>query len=284
MKKAIALTATCALVTFALLASHTSADDAIRQQILTLFPEADTNKDGAISDAEEAAVSRQALKRYPRADRDGDGVLSDTEKRALLRLAANRAKRKPANSPTDRAKNKPGFSNVQYGEHERQVFDIWLADTDEPAPLAIYIHGGGFKAGSKENLRSDDLSHLLKAGISVAAINYRYLTIAPLPAAHHDARRALQFMRSKSKEWNIDNDRIAAFGGSAGAQICMWLAYSDDQQFESNRAGVNSPDLRCDCGWADIQRRRVLEKDDWPTARREGHPVALPAVERRTGS
>ena len=39
---------------------------------------------------------------------------------------------------------------MKYGAHQRNVFDIWLADSDKPAPLAIYIHGGGFRAGSKE--------------------------------------------------------------------------------------------------------------------------------------
>ncbi len=64
-----------------------TGNNAIKQQILKLFPQADTNKDGVISDAEEAVVSRRALKRYPKADRDGDGVLSDAEKQALLRTA-----------------------------------------------------------------------------------------------------------------------------------------------------------------------------------------------------
>ncbi len=216
--------------------STCNANDEIKKQILKFFPQADTNKDGVISDAEEAVVSRQALKRYPIADKDGDGVLSDAEKRALLRAAANRARRKPAGTATNKTKKKPSFANVKYGEHERQVFDIWLANTAEPAPLAVYIHGGGFRGGSKEKLKPNDLSQLLKAGISVAAINYRYVTIAPLPAAHHDARRALQFMRSKADEWNIDKGRVAAFGGSAGAQICMWLAFADEM------AKPNSPD------------------------------------------
>jgi len=230
-----------------LLTSHCSADDGIKKQILEFFPHADTDKDGAISDAEEAAVSRRALKRYPQVDKDGDGALSDAEKRALLRAAANRAKRKPANAATDSAKKKPSFANVKYGKHQRQVFDIWLADTSKPAPLAIYIHGGGFRAGSKEKLKADELSRLLKAGISVAAINYRYVTIAPLPAAHHDARRALQFMRSKAGEWNLDKTRVAAFGGSAGAQICMWLAYADEMAKPNSSDPVERESTRLTC-------------------------------------
>ena len=247
MKKTLALKCVCFAMLLMIGASTCSADDNIKKQILKFFPQADTNKDGVISDAEEAVVSWQALKRYPKADKDGDGVLSDAEKRALLRAAANRAKRQSANTTTSKAKKKPSFANVKYGEHERQVFDIWLADTTKPAPLAIYIHGGGFRGGSKEKLKPDELAQLLKAGISVAAINYRYVTIAPLPAAHHDARRALQFVRSKADEWNLDKDRVAAFGGSAGAQICMWLAFSDEMAKPDSSDPIERESTRLTC-------------------------------------
>ncbi len=247
MKKTFALNFTCFAIVLLMGSSTVIADDAIKKQILKFFPQADTNKDGVISDEEEAVASQRALKRYPKADRNGDGVLSDTEKKALLRAAANRAKRKPASTTTDKPKKNPSFANVKYGEHERHVFDIWLADADEPAPLAIYIHGGGFKAGSKEKLKPDELSQLLKAGISVASINYRYVTIAPLPAAHHDAKRALQFMRSKAVEWNIDKDKVAAFGGSAGAQICMWLAFTDEMAKPDSSDPIERESTRLTC-------------------------------------
>ena len=224
-----------------------NANDAIKKKALELYPQADTDGDGVLSDAEEAALSRQALKRFPQADRDGDGILSEAEKQKLLRMAAKRANPKPANTSADKTKKTPTFANVKYGEHERQVFDIWIADTDKPAPLAIYIHGGGFKAGSKEKLKPNELSQLLKAGISVAAINYRYVTIAPLPAAHHDARRALQFIRSKADQWNIDKDKVAAFGGSAGAQICMWLAFTDEMAKPDSPDPIERESTRLTC-------------------------------------
>ncbi len=236
--------------------SSLNANDALKEKILELYPQADTNGDGVISDAEEAALSRQALERYPQADADGDGVLSDAEKQRLLRQAAARAKQKlgtgkpsPAKSATVETQNgkTPSFANVKYGEHERHVFDLWLADANKPTPLAIYIHGGGFKAGSKEKLNPNDLSQLLKAGISVAAINYRYATTAPLPAPHRDAKQALQFIRSKADEWNIDKDRVAAFGGSAGAQICMWLAFSDDMADPDSKNPIERESTRLTC-------------------------------------
>jgi acetyl esterase/lipase len=72
------------------------------------------------------------------------------------------------------------------------------------------------------------LERLLDAGISVAAINHRYTRDTKLPGAFDDSRRALQFLRSKATEWNIDKERVGASGASAGAQIAMYLAFHDE--------------------------------------------------------
>lgn len=69
---------------------------------------------------------------------------------------------------------KPTLSEVAYGKHQRHVLDFWKAESDQPTPLVFVIHGGGWKGGSKERLsRFVDAAALLKAGISVVAINYR---------------------------------------------------------------------------------------------------------------
>lgn len=122
----------------------------------------------------------------------------------------------------------PTHANVSYGAHERHRFDLWLAPSDQPTPVVLFFHGGGFINGSKEQLNAGALKRLLEAGISVAAVNYRLLHHAPLPAAQQDVARALQFIRSRAKEWNLDRRRAAAFGGSAGAQLAMFLAFHDD--------------------------------------------------------
>ena len=215
-----------------LIASQLNADDKIKAQILKAFPQADRDGDGVLSDQEYEAVLKLVLKRFPQADRDGDGVLSDAEQTAIFKRAASRMGKSKGKSKKDQAARSklstPQKANVKYGEHQRHVMDVWIADPNKPTPLALYIHGGGFTSGSKEKLKADQLEELLKSGVSVAAINYRYKTIDPLPAAHHDARQALQFIRSKSNEWKIDKERIGLFGGSAGAQISMWLAFADD--------------------------------------------------------
>lgn len=122
----------------------------------------------------------------------------------------------------------PTVADFAYGDHERQVLDFYRAQSSSPTPLVLYIHGGGFTGGNKSGINQRTLSQLLDVGISVAAINYRLAGQVPLPAAHRDVQRALQTLRTRAREWKFDKNQVGAFGGSAGAQLCMWLAYGDD--------------------------------------------------------
>jgi acetyl esterase/lipase len=138
---------------------------------------------------------------------------------------------------------KPTYENVPYGDHPRQVIDFYQAESRGPTPLVLYIHGGGWMGGDKEGAETYGLKRLLDHGISVAAINYRFISQAdeagvspPVKWPIGDAVRALQFVRSKAGEWNIDKTRVGATGGSAGACSSLWLAYHDDM------AQPNSPD------------------------------------------
>jgi acetyl esterase/lipase len=131
-------------------------------------------------------------------------------------LAANDAQQIP-----------PAHAGVAYGPHPRNVLDFWKAEGEGPRPLLVYIHGGGWTAGDKQQ----DTKHyqpFLERGISCAAINYRLTPQSPLPAPVHDAARAIQFLRTKAAEWNIDTQHIALTGGSAGACTSMWLLLHDD--------------------------------------------------------
>jgi acetyl esterase/lipase len=145
------------------------------------------------------------------------------------------------------AKPAPTHKDFSYGPHPSNVFDLWLAESPTPTPLVLFIHGGGFRGGSKNSLPAPALRELLDAGISVAAIEYRVISHAKLPAAHHDCRRALQLLRAKANEWNIDKTRVGAFGGSAGAQICMWLAFHDDMADPESDDPIERESTRLTC-------------------------------------
>jgi arylformamidase len=125
-------------------------------------------------------------------------------------------------------KPKPDLADVVYGSEDRNVLDVYLAKTKAPSPVMFVIHGGGWLNGSKEGVHPNIVKSCLSKGITVVSINYRYSSMAPLPAPVHDAVRALQFVRSKAKAWNISKDRIVSYGVSAGGCTSIWLALHDD--------------------------------------------------------
>jgi acetyl esterase/lipase len=148
----------------------------------------------------------------------------------------------------------PTAANVAYGKHERQVLDFWQAKSDWPTPLVLFIHGGGWQNGDKSGLSGAAIQRYLDAGISVAAINYRFVKQAvaekvepPVKAPLHDAARALQLIRSKAREWNLDKKRVGATGGSAGACSSLWLAFHDDLADPSSSDPVARESTRLYC-------------------------------------
>jgi acetyl esterase len=122
----------------------------------------------------------------------------------------------------------PDYAKVSYGPHQRNVMDVWKAKSERPTPVVIHIHGGAFVVGDKSTVSPGLLRYCLDHGVSVATINYRYSTQAPYPAPMEDGALAVQFLRSKAKEWNFDPRSFAATGASAGAGISLWLGFHDD--------------------------------------------------------
>ena len=174
----------------------------------------------------------------------------------------------------------PTLANVPYGTHERQVLDFWRAPSDKPTPLVFYIHGGGWVRGDKNEVNGSVASYLAH-GISVVSIHYRFTWQAqladvkpPVSWPLHDAARALQFVRSKAVEWNINPQRIGASGTSAGACTSLWLAFHDDM------ADPKSPDpiarqstrLRCAAVRAAQTSLDPEQLKQWtPNSRYAGH-------------
>lgn len=145
------------------------------------------------------------------------------------------------------------YINERYGTHPLNTFDIWMADSKTPTPLVIYIHGGGFLKGDKSKYYcSEDLVRFLDAGVSVATINYRFMTDAPygIKASLNDSGKCLQFIRYNAERYNVDKTRIACSGGSAGAGTSLWLAFHDDIADPQNPDPVLRESTRLICAGA----------------------------------
>uniref|UniRef100_UPI003217DD73 alpha/beta hydrolase n=1 Tax=uncultured Draconibacterium sp. TaxID=1573823 RepID=UPI003217DD73 len=148
---------------------------------------------------------------------------------------------------------KATFIDEKYGSHERNTFDIWLADSKEPTPLVIYIHGGGFIGGDKSRYYdSEDWVRFLEAGVSVASINYRFMNEAPygILASMNDSKRCIQYIRHNAEKYNIDKNRIATSGGSAGAGTSLWLAFSGEMADETSKDPVLRESTQIACAGA----------------------------------
>ena len=112
-----------------------------------------------------------------------------------------------------------------------------------PAPLLVWVHGGAWRFGTNQALRSTILrtpngeqpnaqalmrDAFQQAGWAVASINYRYSHQALFPGALHDVKEAVRFFRANEHEFGIDPQRIAVAGGSAGGHLSMLVAHTGD--------------------------------------------------------
>ena len=105
--------------------------------------------------------------------------------------------------------------------HERQKLDLFIpANVTNPLPVIIWVHGGAWKAGSKENCPA---TRLLRNGYAVASINYRLSQHATFPAQIEDCKAAVRWLRAHAAEYKLDPNRFAAWGASAGGHLVALL-------------------------------------------------------------
>ncbi len=173
----------------------------------------------------------------------------------------------------------PTLANVAYGSDPKQVLDFYKAESAKPTPLLFFIHGGGWVAGSKAG--PGGLRECLAAGISVVSVEYRFIGEAitagvkpPVSWPLHDAARALQFVRSKAGEWNLDKKRIGASGGSAGACSSLWLAFHNDMADPKSSDPIARESTRLYCAAVNGAQTTLDPKQmrEWtPNSRYGGH-------------
>jgi acetyl esterase/lipase len=125
--------------------------------------------------------------------------------------------------------------NIEFGKGGGRplLLDLFKpAGLNEAVPGIVFIHGGGWLEGAKEDIRHF-ATHCAKRGYVTVSIEYRLSPEAPFPAQAQDAKCAVRWVRSHAAELGVDPERIAVAGASAGAHIAMMTAYaSDSAEFE----------------------------------------------------
>lgn len=125
--------------------------------------------------------------------------------------------------------------------------NAYLVKSDKPTPILIFIHGGGWREGDKKGVPRYLKDQLFDSGISIVSANYRLSGEAPYPAQVDDCTRAVQFVRSKAKEWNVNPHRIAVMGPSAGGHLSLWVGLHDDRKKPDSSDLVERESSRVSC-------------------------------------
>ncbi len=107
-----------------------------------------------------------------------------------------------------------------------QKLDIYLPEEgDEPFPVIMHIHGGGFEIGDKRDVHVLAYLKGLVRGYAVVSVNYRLSGEAIFPAGLQDIKASIRWLRANATTYHLDGNRIAACGGSAGgnysAMACL---------------------------------------------------------------
>jgi acetyl esterase len=109
---------------------------------------------------------------------------------------------------------------------KRHLLDVYRpADAQEPLPVVMYIHGGGFRILSKDSHWGMGLA-FAKRGYVVFLVNYRLAPTHRYPAAVEDVAAALQWIVKHAHEYGGDASRLVLAGESAGANLATSLAIS----------------------------------------------------------
>lgn len=123
-------------------------------------------------------------------------------------------------------------------------------------PIVLCVHGGGWQAGRKEDMR-DAAYGLAAQGFAAAAVQYRLAPKHQNPAQFEDVRAAVEFLWGKASEWNLDGEKIGAFGGSAGGHLVLMLATEKGLNMKGVVSLAGPTDLGVDL--PDWTRKIVIE-------------------------
>ncbi|HEY3898085.1 MAG TPA: alpha/beta hydrolase [Chthoniobacter sp.] len=112
--------------------------------------------------------------------------------------------------------------------------DLYLPPAARP-PLVVFVHGGGWRSGSKSDF---PLGRLVAAGFAIASVDYRLSTQAQFPAQAHDIKAAIRYLRAHQTELGIDAHRIVISGASAGGHLAALVGTTNgNKELEGDIGG-----------------------------------------------
>jgi acetyl esterase/lipase len=164
----------------------------------------------------------------------------------LVAFAAPVSAQQPKVAVPDDVIFEPG---IEYTNPDNQHLQLNMARPktgDGPFPCVVCIHGGGFRAGSREGYNGLIIK-LAQKGYVAVTVSYRLAPKYPFPAAIHDTKAAVRWVRADAAKYKIDPERIGVTGGSAGGHLAQFLGVTGDvKEFEGDGGNpTQSSKVKC---------------------------------------
>ena len=122
------------------------------------------------------------------------------------------------------------YERIAYGDHASQYIDLYVPSSEEPVPLFVLVHGGGFVSGDTQTRQAQLMYRYFRDhGFACASVNYRLAAEARFPAAIEDVRAAVRFLAGHAQDYGYRADGIAIWGESAGGYLAAYEAVTEDQ-------------------------------------------------------
>lgn len=135
-------------------------------------------------------------------------------------------------------------NDLEYANPDNQHLQLNMARPGKgegPFPAVVCIHGGGFRAGTRQGYDSL-IRRLAERGYVAVTVTYRLAPKYPFPAAVHDVKAAVRWLRANAKQYHVDPNRIGATGGSAGGHLAQFLGVTAGvKEFEGDGGNQDQP-------------------------------------------
>lgn len=230
------------LLVFVLIFTLIATVDFSFSQQQSRFDHWDKNKDGKLSKEE---LPEGARRNFAKADKNSDGSISLAEHEVFRNRGRQAAAQANQNITLKRDLAYAGTDNP------RQKLDLLLPNkraSEKPLPVIAFIHGGAWRAGDKWS-GIGRLTPLVESGeYAGVSIGYRLSAEAKWPAQIHDCKAAIRWIRAHAKQHNLDPEKIAVWGTSAGGHLVSMLGVSGGIEALEGKLGEHlDQDSRVSC-------------------------------------
>lgn len=142
------------------------------------------------------------------------------------------------------------YRDVVYADRSRfEKLDIHLPEKgDGPFPVIVFIHGGAWCMGDKDDMQVRPFMSLLQDGYAVASVNYRLTGEKGFPAGLMDCKAAVRFLKANAEKYHLDAERMGLAGDSAGPNLVLMIGTTvDHPELNDLTLGYADQDTKVKC-------------------------------------